>query len=238
MLGRSLGNLEGQDFGFNRDGRVLVTVGRPSATITGERLTALYRDLQGRLARIPGVQGAGLALYNPLTNNWGEGHPDRRQASAGAGRADQRVVGPRHARLPAAARHDAGQGPPLHRGRQRDRRGGGDRERGVREAVLQARGGSARPALRAQPARERQPLPHRRRHRRCAVPELPDRSAGAADVLRAAAAAREVREPDDGARADRVDVRGRAAARHQRTPPACSSRRWPGRSPRPIPTWR
>ena len=73
MLGRSLGNLEGQDFGFNRDGRVLVTVGRPSATITGERLTALYRDLQGRLARIPGVQGAGLALYNPLTNNWGEG---------------------------------------------------------------------------------------------------------------------------------------------------------------------
>jgi predicted permease len=73
MLGRSLGNLEGQDFGFNRSGRVLVTVGRPSATITGERLTALYRDLQGRLARIPGVQGAGLALYNPLTNNWGEG---------------------------------------------------------------------------------------------------------------------------------------------------------------------
>ena len=73
MLGRSLGNLEGQDFGFARDGRVLVTVGRPSAEITGDRLTALYRDLQGRLTRIPGVQGAGLALYNPLTNNWGEG---------------------------------------------------------------------------------------------------------------------------------------------------------------------
>jgi len=73
MLGRSLGNLEGQDFGFARDGRVLVTVGRPSAEITGDRLTALYRDLEDRLARIPGVQGAGLALYNPLTNNWGEG---------------------------------------------------------------------------------------------------------------------------------------------------------------------
>lgn len=73
MLGRSLGNLEGQDFGFVRDGRVLVTVGRPSASITGERLTALYRDLEERLARIPGVQSAGLALYNPLTNNWGEG---------------------------------------------------------------------------------------------------------------------------------------------------------------------
>jgi predicted permease len=73
MLGRSLGNLEGQDFGFNRNGRVLVSVGRPSASITGERLTAFYRDLEGRLERIPGVQSAGLALYNPLTNNWGEG---------------------------------------------------------------------------------------------------------------------------------------------------------------------
>jgi predicted permease len=73
MLGRSLGNLEGQDFGFDREDRVLVSVGRPSAEVTGARLTALYRDLQGRLERIPGVQGAGLALYNPLTNNWGEG---------------------------------------------------------------------------------------------------------------------------------------------------------------------
>ena len=35
-------------------------------------LTALYRDVEARLARIPGVQSAGLALYNPLTNNWGE----------------------------------------------------------------------------------------------------------------------------------------------------------------------
>jgi predicted permease len=73
MLARSLGNLEGQDFGFNRDGRVLVWVGRPSASFTGERLTALYRDVEARLARIPGVQAAGLALYNPLTDNWGEG---------------------------------------------------------------------------------------------------------------------------------------------------------------------
>ncbi len=73
LLGRSLGNLQGQDFGFNRDGRVIVSVGRPAASFTGERLTALYRDVEARLSRIPGVQGAGLALYNPLTNNWGEG---------------------------------------------------------------------------------------------------------------------------------------------------------------------
>jgi len=73
MLGRSLGNLEGQDFGFDRSGRVLVSVGRPTAAVTGDRLTALYRDVEARLASIPGVRGAGLALYNPLTNNWGEG---------------------------------------------------------------------------------------------------------------------------------------------------------------------
>jgi predicted permease len=73
MLGRSLGNLEGQDFGFERRSRVLVSIGRPSATVVGDRLTALYRDVEARLARIPGVRSAGLALYNPLTNNWGEG---------------------------------------------------------------------------------------------------------------------------------------------------------------------
>ena len=72
MLGRSLANLQGQDFGFTREGRVLVNVGRPAASFAGAGLTALYRDVEARLARIPGVQSAGLSLYNPLTNNWGE----------------------------------------------------------------------------------------------------------------------------------------------------------------------
>ena len=72
MLGRSLGNLQGQDFGYARDGRVIVSVGRPSSSMTGSRLTALYRDLEARLGRIPGVTGTGLALYNPLTDNWGK----------------------------------------------------------------------------------------------------------------------------------------------------------------------
>jgi predicted permease len=72
MLARSLGNLEGQDFGFEIDGRVLVALNRPPATYTGEKLAALYRDVEERLNRLPGVRGAGLALYNPLTDNWGE----------------------------------------------------------------------------------------------------------------------------------------------------------------------
>ena len=72
MLGRSLGNLEGQDFGFDRSGRVLVSVGRPSAEVAGND-SPRCRDVEAQLARIPGVRAAGLALYNPLTNNWGEG---------------------------------------------------------------------------------------------------------------------------------------------------------------------
>ena len=77
---RSLGNLEGQDFGFEIRRRVLVALNRPPATYTPEKLAALYRDVEERLNRLPGVQGSGLALYNPLTDNWGElvlvaGHP-------------------------------------------------------------------------------------------------------------------------------------------------------------------
>ncbi len=81
MLARSLGNLENQNFGYEIRGRVLVSLNRPPATYTPEKLGALYRDLEGRLNRLPGVRGAGLALYNPLTDNWSElvlvaGHPE------------------------------------------------------------------------------------------------------------------------------------------------------------------
>ena len=80
MLARSLDKLETQNFGFAVDGRVIVAMNPPAATYTIPKLNALYRELEARLTRLPGVRGAGLALYNPLTNNWGEmiyvaGHP-------------------------------------------------------------------------------------------------------------------------------------------------------------------
>ncbi len=80
MLARSLGKLESQDFGYKVQGRVVVDVNNPPATYTLARLQALYRQLEERLVALPGVRGAGLALYNPLTDNWGElvmvaGHP-------------------------------------------------------------------------------------------------------------------------------------------------------------------
>jgi predicted permease len=73
MLARSLGNLERQDFGYQLENRVLVSINRPPSDYTPERLAALYRNIAEQLDRLPGVHGSGLALYNPLTDNWGEG---------------------------------------------------------------------------------------------------------------------------------------------------------------------
>lgn len=80
MLARSLNKLERQDFGYQVHGRVVVSLNPPPAGYAQPKLMALYRALEDRLNRLPGVQGSGLALYNPLTNNWGElilvaGHP-------------------------------------------------------------------------------------------------------------------------------------------------------------------
>ena len=80
MLARSLNKLEHQDFGYQVQGRVLVSMNTPPATYPQPKLAALYRQIEERVNRLPGVRGSGLALYNPLTDNWGElilvaGHP-------------------------------------------------------------------------------------------------------------------------------------------------------------------
>jgi predicted permease len=80
MLARSLDNMSHQNFGYRTDGRVVISLNRPPATYTQPKLAALYRQIEDRLNRLPGITGSGLALYNPLTDNWGElilveGHP-------------------------------------------------------------------------------------------------------------------------------------------------------------------
>ncbi len=88
MLGRSLNKLEGQSFGYDVDGRVVVSLNDLPSTYTPEMLSSIYRRLEERLDRLPGVTGSGLALYNPLTDNWGEmihvaGHPPPKMSEEG-----------------------------------------------------------------------------------------------------------------------------------------------------------
>ena len=70
LLTRSLMKMEHQDFGFETDHRVSLRVNAPFSTYSPEKMDATYRLLQERLIRIPGVQGAALAMYTPFTNNW------------------------------------------------------------------------------------------------------------------------------------------------------------------------
>jgi predicted permease len=72
LLTRSLRNLEHQSFGFETNHRVSIVMNEPPASYTEPQLDALYRELQSRLAQIPGVQRAALALYTPYIDNWGE----------------------------------------------------------------------------------------------------------------------------------------------------------------------
>jgi predicted permease len=90
MLSRSLNNLEHQDFGYQLKGRVAVALNAPPSGYTLPHLQSLYRQIEDRLDQIPGVRASGLALYNPLTDNWGEmimveGHPPAKMGdNAGA----------------------------------------------------------------------------------------------------------------------------------------------------------
>jgi len=89
MLVRSLVNLQRQDFGYRVQGRIVIGVNRLPPTYTWPQLSALYGDIERRLARIPGVRGSGLALYNPLASNWNHtilvaGHPPNARAESSA----------------------------------------------------------------------------------------------------------------------------------------------------------
>jgi predicted permease len=73
LLTESLTNLSNQPYGFEKQGRLLVTVNPIAAGYTQDRLMGLYQQLEDRLAHTPGVIDASLALYTAQQgNNWGE----------------------------------------------------------------------------------------------------------------------------------------------------------------------
>ena len=72
LLTRSLMNLQHQDFGFAVDNRVVLSLTAPYSTYSQPKLDAMYRELEDKLAHIPGVERASLASYAPLEDDWGE----------------------------------------------------------------------------------------------------------------------------------------------------------------------
>jgi predicted permease len=72
LLTRSLQNLQHQDLGYQTDHRVTISLTGPYSSYPQAKLDVMYRELEDRLASIPGVKRAALALYTPLQDNWGE----------------------------------------------------------------------------------------------------------------------------------------------------------------------
>ncbi|HTV56913.1 MAG TPA: ABC transporter permease [Terriglobia bacterium] len=73
LLTESLRNLQGQQFGFATQGRLIVHINPKLAGYTPEGLQTLYPELQRRLARIPGVLSASLSDYSPMEGkNWNQ----------------------------------------------------------------------------------------------------------------------------------------------------------------------
>ena len=71
MLARSLNKLEHQDFGYQVQGRVVVALNSPPATYSRSSSRAVYRQLEERLNRLPGVHGIGARALQPAHRTTG-----------------------------------------------------------------------------------------------------------------------------------------------------------------------
>jgi putative ABC transport system permease protein len=88
MLGDSLRNLEHQNFGFDPDGRYLVSIGSPMlANYKQDQLVPLYRQIQDLFNTIPGVRSVSAATYAPMSGNQ-SGHDIRIQGKPEPGPKD------------------------------------------------------------------------------------------------------------------------------------------------------
>jgi putative ABC transport system permease protein len=74
LLGRSLRNLEHQDFGFETQGRYIASINPLLGNYKPEQLQPLFRQIDDRLLQIPGVRSVAPALYAPMTgDSWNDG---------------------------------------------------------------------------------------------------------------------------------------------------------------------
>ena len=74
LLGRSLRNLEHQNFGFETQGRYIAWINPMLGNYKPEQLEPLFRQIDDRLLQIPGVRMVAPALYAPMTgDSWNNG---------------------------------------------------------------------------------------------------------------------------------------------------------------------
>src|SRR5499427_3033574 len=74
LLGQSLRNLERQDFGFETKDRYLVSIDPELGGYKPEQMELVYRRIDERLLRVPGVSMVAPALYAPMSgDSWNEG---------------------------------------------------------------------------------------------------------------------------------------------------------------------
>ena len=69
LLLRSLHSLEDQRFGFETQGRLVVSVDPSLAGYKLERLASLYQQIEERVGQLPGVASVSYSMYSPLEGN-------------------------------------------------------------------------------------------------------------------------------------------------------------------------
>jgi putative ABC transport system permease protein len=85
LLGRSLRNLEHQNFGFETQGRYIAWINPMLGNYKPEQLEPLFRQIDDRLLQIPGVRMVAPALYAPMTgDSWNNGIRVQGRAEPGA----------------------------------------------------------------------------------------------------------------------------------------------------------
>ena len=74
LLGRSLRNLEHQNFGFETQDRYIAWINPMLGNYKPEQLEPLFRQIDDSLLRIPGMRMVAPALYAPMTgDSWNDG---------------------------------------------------------------------------------------------------------------------------------------------------------------------
>jgi predicted permease len=74
LLGKSLRNLEHQNFGFDTKDRYIAWINPMLGNYKPEQLEPMFRQIDERLLQIPGVRMVAPALYAPMTgDSWNDG---------------------------------------------------------------------------------------------------------------------------------------------------------------------